>query len=123
MKKKDSYVIELNSMKARARKVDYLSCRRGALSHAWQAVQPDFDSPVKGGRAVARQCTRCLAIVRSVVDKKFGEYLSGPHYEYPEGYLDKRGKGQRALSSHSVRAVFAEIYGKADNLPEIEQLS
>jgi hypothetical protein len=89
---------------------DYLSCRQGALSHAWQAVQPDWDPNVKGVRAVAFQCTRCLAIKRQNVSVRYGELMGPPSYEYPEGFMLSRKPTDtgRILSAQAVRAAFVK---------------
>lgn len=89
---------------------DHLSCRQGALNHSWQPVEPDFSTNLRGARAMAMQCTRCFAIKRYVVSKRYGEYLSDPVIEYPEGYLLTRRSGEkgRVVSAQAVRAAFVK---------------
>lgn len=87
-----------------------LTCRQGALNHAWHLVQPDFDTGIRGAKAVAQQCERCLTIKRYVVSIRYGEVLDGPTYEYPTGYKIKKERGEtgRVISSQAVRAEFAK---------------
>ena len=127
MTEQDPYVELLKRQIARAKNIDpsLLGCRRGALSHAWQAVQPDFKVSVRGAAAVAYQCERCQAIKRGVISKKYGEWLSTPQIEYPDGYLVHREDGETgpALSSQSVRAAFtAQVIKDLAELPEITPL-
>lgn len=103
---------------------EHLSCRRGALGHSWMAVQPDFEIKVRGAIAVAYQCQSCLAIKRGTVSKRFGEWLSPPHTEYPEGYLIPRKKESGAsVSAQSVRAAFvARVQSEIGKLPPMTVL-
>lgn len=108
---KDPWLVLLDRQVKRTSELsdDHLSCRLGALNHAWKLVQPDW-KPTKGVKAVAQQCQRCLCIKRSNVSIRYGELLSPPTYEYPEGYqLIKRPteKG-RILSAQAVRAAFVK---------------
>lgn len=107
---KDPYLVLLDKQIKRTANLstEHLSCRQGALNHAWQAVQPDWDPKIRGVKAVAMQCTRCLAIKRQNVSVRYGELMASPSYEYPEGFtLHKHPteKG-RILSAQAVRAAF-----------------
>lgn len=128
MTEKDPYLVLLDKQIKRTEDLatDHLGCRQGALNHAWHLVQPDFDPKVRGVRAMAQQCQRCLTIKRSIVSVRYGELMAPPTYEYPEGYqLHKKpsdGKG-RIVSAQAVRAAFVRRVvselGSLDNLPEM----
>lgn len=127
MSEQDPYLALLKRQTTRAKQLstEHLSCRRGALGHNWVAVRPDFDIAVRGALAVAFQCQSCLAIKRGVVSKRFGEWLTQPHTEYPDKYLVPREKGETgpSLSAQSVRAVFVErILADLSELPPITPL-
>ena len=89
---------------------NHLMCRRGALGHAWAPVEPDFDVKVRGATAVAFQCQRCYAIKRGTVSNRYGEWLSPPHFEYPEGYLIPKEPDEigPTVSAQAVRAAFVK---------------
>lgn len=116
---KDPYLVLLDDQIDRTKvlSTEHLSCRQGALNHAWHLVQPDW-KPQRGVRAVAQQCSRCYTIKRSNVSIRFGELLAPPTYEYPEGYqlAKKPGDKGRIVSAQAVRAAFVK---RADtsNLP------
>ena len=80
----DPYVQLLKRQIKRAETLtaEHLTCRRGALGHHWQAVQPDFQTKVRGALAVAYQCQGCLCIKRGVVSKRYGEWLAKPIIEF-----------------------------------------
>lgn len=88
----------------------HLGCRRGALGHHWQPVKPDFEIKVSGALAVAYQCSHCYAIKRGTVSKRFGEWLSPPNIEYPEGYLIPKAHDEigPTVSAQAVRAAFVK---------------
>jgi hypothetical protein len=116
---KDPYLVLLDSQIGRTKDLstEHLSCRQGALNHAWHLVQPDW-KPIKGVRAVAQQCSRCFAIKRSNVSIRYGELLAPPTYEYPEGYQLARHPGDkgRIVSAQAVRAAFVKR-SESTNLP------
>ena len=87
---------------------EHLGCRRGAMGHNWEPVQPDFDVKVRGASSVAYQCQRCFAIKRGVVSNRYGEWLTQPSIEYPEGYLIPREPNETGptVSAQAVRAAF-----------------
>lgn len=123
----DPYVELLKRQIKRAQQLDdnHLGCRRGALGHAWIAVRPDLDVKIRGAAAVAYQCQSCLAIKRGVVSKRYGEWLSNPTIEYPDGYLVRKEDGEMgpALSAQSVRAEFvARTLKDLGGLPPIHEL-
>lgn len=99
---------------------EFIPCRRGALSHHWQLVQPDREAG-KGTQEIAMQCQRCLTIKRATVGLKYGELIGWPSYEYPEGYLSERPDGISPISPQAVRQVFATMISDAD-LPPMEPL-
>ena len=111
-KKKNERLQLLNRQIKRvaAIETELLSCRQGALSHAWHLVQPDFDTGISGARAVAQQCRRCLTIKRYIVSVRYGEILSAASYEYPDGYTVKKDPEEtgRVISSQAVRAEFSK---------------
>lgn len=116
---KDPYLSLLDRQIKRTTELsfDHLSCRQGALNHSWQPVEPDFATKLRGARARADQCTRCFAIKRYVVSRRYGEYLSDPKIEYPEGYLLNRRAQEkgRIVSAQAVRAAFVKRL--EDDLP------
>lgn len=103
----------------------HLGCRRGALGHNWEPVKPDHEAKVRGAVAVAFQCSRCDAIKRGIVSKRYGEWLAKPIIEYPEGYLlvkDPNEKGPQ-MSAQAVRAAFvARVQASIDALPPMRDL-
>jgi hypothetical protein len=102
---------------------EYLSCRQGALNHSWRPVRPDWEPNVKGVKAVAYQCSRCLTIKRQNVSVRYGELMGTPSYEYPLGFVLERKPNEegRILSAQAVRASFVKRSGDAD-LPAMESL-
>jgi hypothetical protein len=124
---KDPYVelLDVQIKSTKALSTEHLSCRRGAMGHAWQPVQPDWDPHTRGVVPVASQCSRCLTIRRQNVSKRFGEQLTTPTYEYPEGYQLRRDGDTKgpALMAQAVRAAFVQRMLKdVNDLPEIVQL-
>ena len=107
---KDPYVELLKRQIKRTDQLtpEHLGCRRGAMGHNWEPVSPDFDIKIRGAIAVAYQCQRCYAIKRGVVSKRYGEWLSPPSIEYPEGYLIPKAAGETGptVSAQAVRAAF-----------------
>lgn len=102
--------------------VNHLGCRRGALGHHWEPVKPDFEVNVRGAIAVAYQCSHCYAIKRGTVSKRFGEWLSPPNIEYPEGYLIPKVNDEigPTVSAQAVRAAFVHrVQGSIENLNDI----
>lgn len=125
MTEKDPYLVLLDKQIKRTEDLatDHLGCRQGALNHAWHLVQPDWNPKVRGVKAVAQQCQRCLTIKRSIVSVRYGELMAPPTYEYPDGYqLHKKasdGKG-RIVSAQAVRAAFVKrVMKELDTLPEM----
>lgn len=101
---------------------EHLGCRRGALGHHWQPVKPDFDIKVRGALAVAYQCSHCYAIKRGTVSKRFGEWLSPPNIEYPEGYLIPKVPNETGptVSAQAVRAAFVQrVQGNVEKLQDM----
>ena len=96
-----------------------LGCRIGAQGHNWQQVQPDWKPTLKGVQAMAKQCKNCKTIVRANVSARYGEYLTGPTYEYPDGY-QLPSTGER-IRPQSVRAEWIKRM-RAAVLPEIEPI-
>ena len=122
MTEKDPYLVLLDKQIKRTNDLatDHLSCRQGALNHAWHLVQPDWKPKVRGVRPVAQQCTRCFTIKRSNVSERFGELMSSPTYEYPEGYqlVKKPSDKGRIVSAQAVRAAFVKrVKDQLENLP------
>ncbi len=118
---KDPYLVLLDEQIKRTGVLttEHLSCRQGALNHAWHLVQPDW-KPLKGVRAIAQQCSRCLAVKRSNVSIRYGELLAAPTYQYAEGYQIKKKATERGriLSAQAVRAAFMKRTS-TDALPEM----
>jgi hypothetical protein len=84
------------------------------------AVQPDFQTNVRGALAVAYQCQGCLCIKRGVVSKRFGEWLANPTIEYPDGYLLSKADNEPTVSAQSVRAAFvARVQSDIEGLPDM----
>lgn len=120
----DPYIKMLRAQIKRAKQLDpeLMRCRRGLLGHAWEFRRPDWESKTPGVVPVARQCLRCGAIARYDISAKYGEQLSAPRYQYPDGYLDQRGKDQPPLSAQSLRAAFAErLKSDLPDLKDVEQ--
>ena len=107
---KDPYVELLKRQIKRTDQLtpEHLGCRRGAMGHNWEPVPPDFNVKIRGAAAVASQCQRCFAIKRGVVSKRYGEWLSPPNIEYPEGYLIPKVPNETGptVSAQAVRAAF-----------------
>ena len=117
---RDEYVRQLKAQIKELGKVDLnlLGCRRGAMGHHWQLVQPDWKPGSSGVVPMAKQCTHCYAVMRVNVSKRFGEYLETPRYHYPKGYLIPRNSGIGPVSSRAVRAAFLDRVSKElDELP------
>lgn len=95
---------------ARAKEVEYLSCRIGGDGHKWERVQPDITP--SHGKAIVHQCSECLGIRRRVVSPKYGEILSETR-QYPQGYLARRSegvpKGERLISASAVRVATLDV--------------
>ena len=124
---KDPYIQLLNRQIKRTDRlsVTHLGCRRGAQGHSWIPVKPDFEVKVRGATAVAFQCQQCLAIKRGVVSNRYGEWLSKPTIEYPEGYLIPKAKGETGptVSAQAVRAAFVKrVQSQIDHLQDMTVL-
>lgn len=115
---KDPYLILLDRQIKALGKLEegMLVCRIGAAGHNWQMVQPDWKPAVKGVVPVAKQCLICGTIVRFNISARYGEYLSSPRYEYPDGY-SLHGVAER-IRPQAVRAEWAKRMRKSV-LPEI----
>jgi len=93
----------------------HLECRVGGTRHRWERVRPLFTFDV--GITTAHQCDNCYAIKHECFSPKYGERLHRPVYTYPEGYLVKADKGERAMSPAAVRAALGQRINW-DTLPE-----
>lgn len=124
MTEKDPYLVILDRQTKKAESIDpgLLACRRGAQGHHWEAVAPDFETKLRGAKAVAFQCSNCYAIKRGVVSTRFGEWLDQPRTEYPDGYLVTRDPNTigPTLSAQAVRRAFVKLLD--DNLDSIVEL-
>ena len=105
---KDPYLVLLDRQIKRLSALDQslLSCRIGAVGHNWQQVQPDRKPSRRGAMPMAKQCLICGTISRYEVSARFGEYLSKPSYEYPDGYLLE--KSDERIRPQAVRAEWAK---------------
>jgi hypothetical protein len=104
---KDPYLILLDKQIKQLSKLEQsnLGCRIGAVGHNWQQVQPDWKPTIKGVQPMAKQCLICGTIVRYNISVRYGEYLSHPRYEYPEGYNLK--SVTERIRPQAVRAEWA----------------
>jgi hypothetical protein len=116
---KDPWLVLLDGQIKQLSKLDdtYMACRIGAVGHNWRAVQPDWKPPA-GVTAMAKQCTHCTTIVRMNVSTRYGEVLSSPRYEYPDGYQIPSGTNGEHIRSQAVRATWARKL-REQVLPEI----
>jgi hypothetical protein len=117
---RDPYLALLDRQIKRLAKLEQinLGCRVGAVGHNWQQVQPDWTPTVKGVVAIAKQCLICETIVRYNISARYGEYLSSPRYEYPDGYI-LPGSGER-IRPQAVRAEWAKRMRNAALPPMIQ---
>jgi hypothetical protein len=107
-KNKDPYIVEHDAQVRLLKDIsdDDLACRIGALGHAWQAVQPDFDSP-PGLDPIAKQCIHCTAVGRADVSQRYGQIVGKWRYNYPDGYLVKLPSTGGRIKSTAVRSEWA----------------
>lgn len=116
----DEYVKQIKAQVKELGKVPLhmLGCRRGAMGHHWQLVRPDWKPTSRGVVGMAKQCTNCYAVMRVDVSRRFGEYLSRPRYDYPEGYLMHGTNEMGPITSRAVRAAFlSRMEAEIDELP------
>lgn len=106
---------------ARAKEVEYLSCRIGGDGHHWVRCQPDIAPD--HGFPIVHQCSECLCIRRKVISPKYGEVLSETR-QYPQGYLARRDpstpEGERLISASAVRVV--SIHQDSTKLPPVKDV-
>lgn len=80
----------------------FIVCRVGVLGHSWKHISQTRE----GNLVVAKsRCTNCGT--RRV--KKFtvhGGLVGRPDYDYPEGYLTKKGKNIRKADNDGWRGRF-----------------
>ena len=106
---------------ARAKEVEYLSCRIGGDGHHWVRCQPDI-APDHGW-PIVHQCSECLCIKRKVISPRYGEILSETR-QYPQGYLVRHDEsvpqGERLVSASAVRVVL--IHQDVNKMPSVEDV-